>query len=257
LLIILPPSETKRPPPASGRPVDLGALSFPELRPVRERILAALVETSAGSDALRRLLVRPVMAEEVARNTALRDLPAMAAGEVYAGPLYQGLDAPTLSAAGAARADRSLVVTSALWGALRLSDRIPPYRMHVCSRLVGMDRLEPTWRTVLPDTLARAAGDEPLIVDFRSPQFQAIGMPTGLGARTLVIGVAQGSGRHRLGDVIAKRVRGEAVRLLLESGAHPNDPDELATILSGRWSVFLSKPTRADRPGSLTLGVDG
>ena len=42
-----------------------------------------------------------------------------------------------------------------------------------------MDRLEPTWRTVLPDVLATAAGSDGLVLDLRSPSYQAIGMPTG------------------------------------------------------------------------------
>ena len=39
--------------------------------------------------------------------------------------------------------------------------------------LVGIDRLEPTWRRVLPDVLATAAGGWGVVVDLRSPSNQA------------------------------------------------------------------------------------
>src|SRR5690349_152746 len=253
VLLILPPSEAKRPAPASGEPVDLGALSFPELTPTRLAILEALVETSARPDAFRRLQVGPSMAEEVARNTALPDLPTRPAAEVYAGPLHEGLDAATLSSEARARAAREVVITSALWGALRPDDPIPPYRLHICSRLVDTDRLEPTWRAVLPATLATAAGADGVIVDFRSPTFQAAGRPLDASERTVVVRVEQRTAGRRIGDVIAKRMRGEAARALLDSDGVPAAPEELEAILGERWPVTVAAPDRPDRPWTLTL----
>jgi cytoplasmic iron level regulating protein YaaA (DUF328/UPF0246 family) len=94
-----------------------------------------------------------------------------------------------------------------------------------------MDRREPTWRTVLPDVLAKAAGSSGIVVDLRSGSYQAIGLPTGLGDRTITLHVARhAEGGHRIGDVVAKRVRGMAARHLLESGAEPETIDELADL---------------------------
>ena len=65
-----------------------------------------------------------------------------------------------------------MVITSALWGALRPSDQIPAYRLRVWASLIGMDRLEPMWRAVLPDLFASTPVDQciawtpmPLLID--------------------------------------------------------------------------------------------
>ncbi len=257
MLILVPPSESKRPPPDRGRPVDLDGLSFPELTRLRDRILDALIETSAGPDAFERLAERPSMAGWIARNTRLRELPTRAAAEVYSGPLHAGLDVASLSPAAAERAGRSLVIASALWGALRPGDRIPAYRMRSWSNLVGIGRVEPVWRTALAGLFAQLAGPDGVVFDLRPPSFQALGSPTDLGHRTVAVRVSQVSGDgRRIGDVVAKRIRGQAAHVLLESGIEPAEPDALADVLGERWPVRLEPPERPGRCWTLTLTSD-
>lgn len=254
MLIIVPPSESKRLPPIDGVPVDLDALSFPELTAVRTQVLDAMVATSARPDAFKRLQVGPSVAAHVAQNTLVRELPAVPVLDVYSGPLHAGLDAGSFSEAADERASRMLVVASPLWGLLRPADRIPPYRLHVCSRLVGMDWLKPTWRAVLGDVLADAAGSSGIVVDLRSPNYQAMGMPTGIGDRTINLHVdMKAGGGGGIGVVVAKQMRGQAARLLLESNEEPEDAGALARILADRWPVRLEEPERPGKPWTMTL----
>ena len=255
MLLIVPSSETKRRPLPTGPPIDFDQLSFPELTPTRRRVAQALVETSADLDAFERLGVGPTLAPEVARNIHLLELPAMPVLDLYTGPLHEGLDASGLSPAAMSRADRCLVITSALWGALRPSDRIAPYRVQLYVELIGMDRLDHVWRTELPDSLADAAGAEGVVVDFRSRPSQAAGRPAGIGHRTVSLRIDQGPPGARLGDVVVKRLRGQVAHHLLESGADPQDAPGLADVLADRWPVRLDAPDRNREPWTMTLAL--
>jgi cytoplasmic iron level regulating protein YaaA (DUF328/UPF0246 family) len=254
VLIILPPSETKQPSPEGGSPLDLDRLAFPSLTAMRERVMDALVATSQRPDALRRLLVRPSLAGEVARNEHLRDLPTRRAVDTYAGPLYEGLDARSWSPRAEKRAARQLVIVSALWGALRPADRVPPYRLYVCARLVGMDRLEPAWRRLLPPILSEAAAQRGPVLDLRSRVYQAVGSPTGLDDQTVTLRVRPSpGGPAHIGDVIAKRVRGDAASHLLSAEDDPEDPLDIADLLATRWSLEIDPPAGRNRTWTITL----
>ena len=254
MLIILPPSETKLPPPEGGSPLDVNRLSFASLTPMRERVMDALVATSQRPDALRRLFVGPSLAGEVARNEYLRDLPTRPAVATYAGPLYEGLDPGSWSSDAEKRAARHVVIVSALWGALRPLDRIPAYRLHVCARLVGMDRLEPAWRTLLPPILTDAAAQGGPVLDLRSRAYQAVGRPTGLDDQTVTLRIRPSpGGPAHIGDVIAKRVRGEAASHLLAAEADPEDALEIADLLATHWSLEVDPPTTRNRTWTITL----
>src|SRR5205814_9986317 len=118
------------------------------------------------------------------------------------GPLHQGLSLATLPPAATERARREVVIASALWGALRPSDRVPPYRLYICAHLVGFDRIDATWRTVLPDVLADAAATEVPVLYLRSPLYQAAGRPRGLRDRTVSLRVEQRRHGGRVGGVV-------------------------------------------------------
>jgi cytoplasmic iron level regulating protein YaaA (DUF328/UPF0246 family) len=196
--------------------------------------------------------VGPSLSGEVERNEHLRELPTRRAVDTYAGPLYAGLDAASWSPETLRRAARQVVIVSALWGALRPADRIPSYRLHVCSRLVGMDRLEPAWRTVLPAVLTEAAGSSGPILDLRSRAYQAVGRPAGLDDQTVTLRVRPSpTGGPHIGDVVAKRIRGQAASHLLSSAGDAEDPLDLADLLATRWPIEVEPP--GERSGSWTI----
>ena len=118
MLILLPPSESKAN-RRRGRPADPSTWSFPELGPTRARVAAALAEVSRSPDAPALLGVSPGLLDEVARNLVLDTAPATPAAEVYTGVLYDALGLATLDTAARRRANRWLVVISALHGAVR------------------------------------------------------------------------------------------------------------------------------------------
>jgi cytoplasmic iron level regulating protein YaaA (DUF328/UPF0246 family) len=252
VLVLLPPSESKALPAARGRPVDLDALSFPDLGPTRARVLDALVAVSAGPDAVRRLGAGESLAADVARNSRLRTLPARPALEVYTGVLYDALGWPSLSASARRRGAARLVVVSALWGALRPGDRVPPYRLNMCGEL-GLGSLTQLWRPTLGPALEEAARG--LVVDCRSGDYVAAWPPSGdIARRTVAIRVLQ---EGRIGRTVvshaAKHTRGEVTRHLLETGADPARPQGLARVLGERWTVELVPPPRPGKPWTLDV----
>ena len=252
VLIILPPSEMKRPAPRTGPQLDPDRLAFPTLNPLRQRVMKALIETSAAPDALERLRVRPGLIGDVLRNTTLRKTPTQPAWLLYAGPLYQGLDPKSLSPRAIARAQESVVIASALWGLLKPTDLIPSHRLNPHSHLVGMDRLEPMWRAALPEVLAEAAGAYGVVLDLRSSPYRAIGVPARMDDRTVLVRVLPDPGKRTIGDVIAKRVRGEVARHLLESDVNPFTPDDLADALADRWPLRLDA-TASGKPWTIRI----
>lgn len=251
MLVLLPPSESKST-VRRGKPLDPGALSFPALGPTRAAVLEALIEVSAAPDALRRLGVPPGLRDAVDRNVMLHDAPTAAAEAVYSGVLYDALGVSTLEPLARRRARAWVVVISALWGALRLGDRIPPYRLNMCGRLPGLGHLPQVWQGPLADVLPTAA-KRGLIVDCRSADYITAWRPKGdLAERTVLVKVVRDRDGVR-GTVshMAKHTRGLVVRRIVTDAIDPRHPDGLAESLSAHFDVDLRRPDRPGRPWDL------
>jgi cytoplasmic iron level regulating protein YaaA (DUF328/UPF0246 family) len=165
MLVLLPPSETKTD-GGDGAPLELDALSFPELNPIRERLVSAVVDLAANVPAcLAALGLSERQASEVTRNATLRSSPTMPAISRYTGVLYDGIDLAGFTKVERRRAGRRLAVASALFGVLRADDPIPAYRLSGGTVLPDIGGLRPVWQAALSKTLSTV---DDLTLDLRS-----------------------------------------------------------------------------------------
>ncbi|WP_329179390.1 peroxide stress protein YaaA [Streptomyces sp. NBC_01477] len=237
MLVLLPPSEGKAT-AVRGRPVALDGLSLPGLGAAREAVLDELIGLCAADEdkAAHVLGLSPGLRGEVAKNAGLRTAPAMPAGRLYTGVLYDALGLGTLDAAAKRRAGQSLLVFSGLWGAVRLADRIPAYRCSMAVRLPGAGGLAAYWKPHLDRVLPEVAGGG-LVLDLRSSAYAGAWRPQGDVAgrtatvRVLQVSVVDGVEQRSVVSHFNKATKGRLVRALLTAGARPRTPAGLAADL--------------------------
>jgi cytoplasmic iron level regulating protein YaaA (DUF328/UPF0246 family) len=247
VLILLPPSESKAN-RRRGRPADPSTWSFPSLSPTRERVATALVEASGSPDAASLLGVSEGLLDEVARNLVLDTAPATPAAEVYTGVLYDALDLASLDGAARRRANRWLVVVSALHGAVRPGDRITAYRLSMGATLPGLGSLATVWRPALDTVLPEVAG-RGVVVDCRSAAYAPAWRPAADLARRWVQVRVPGASH------LAKHTRGLVARHLCRAGVAARSVPALADVVAGAFSTDLREPVRPGTPWVLDVAA--
>ena len=226
MLVLLPPSETKHP-GGEGGPLDLDALTAPELTPVRTQLAEALVKLSIDVPAARAALgLSPAQDDEIARNAALWSSPTLPALHRYTGVLYDALDVRSLTRAQRARAGRRLAVGSALFGMVRADDPIPAYRLSAGSSLPGLPTLRAMWKPALSPVLG-ATGE--LVVDLRSGSYAALAPVPG--AVTLTVLSERPDGSRSVVSHFNKAHKGRVARLLATTTGEPDDVVRLRSLL--------------------------
>lgn len=227
VIVLLPPSETKRD-GGDGPPLDLDALSVPELGPLRAALVDELVTLAADRPASRQALgISASQDGEIDRNAALRTATTMPAIERYTGVLYDALDVESLRGASASRARSRLAVGSALFGLLRADDPVPAYRLSATSKLPGGQTLAARWRPLLAPVLERLA-DHELIVDLRSGSYAALGrLPS---AVQVDVVAEHADGRRTVVSHFNKAHKGRLARVLAASRSEPADAAAVATL---------------------------
>ncbi|MBL1104649.1 peroxide stress protein YaaA [Streptomyces sp. 5-8] len=257
MLVLLPPSEGKAN-PGEGAPLEPESLSLPGLTAAREAVLGELVELCSGDEEKARevLGLSEGLRGEVAKNAGLRTAGTRPAGEIYTGVLYDALGLATLDAAARKRAADSLLVFSGLWGAVRVTDRIPSYRCSMGVKLPGLGALAGHWRTPMAEVLPAAAGDG-LVLDLRSSAYAAAWRPKGeVAGRTATVRVLHAPTRKVVSH-FNKATKGRIVRGLLTADAAPKDPAGLVEVLRELgYVVEAEAPGRAGKAWSLDVLVD-
>jgi cytoplasmic iron level regulating protein YaaA (DUF328/UPF0246 family) len=211
-LILLPPSESKLE-PRRGTPVDLGTLSFPSLTSLRAALL----------------------------DDGLRNAPAVAAGRLYTGVLYNALELATLPA----RAARNVVIVSAQFGALRPADKVPAYKREMDAGY---------WRGGLRQPLDDAAAGR-VVLDCRSATYVAAWRPVrGSAIHRVHVGVVEErDGIRRVVSHFAKKTRGEVARHVLSSSVRARNANDLFAAVAERFRCELTPPARPGDPFELTV----
>ncbi|MET4900355.1 MULTISPECIES: YaaA family protein [unclassified Paenarthrobacter] len=250
MLILLPPSEGKTP-ALKGPAIEWESLSFPELNPYRAKVLEALGTVSAHEDALALLGVGASLRDDVERNTRLHAEPAAPAHQVYSGVLYDALGFKTMTPAQRRKATESILVVSALWGAIGFGDHVPAYRLSMGTALPDVGRLASYWKPQLNAALAQRVDGE-LLVDCRSSTYAAAWAPPA--AQTVNVNVFnEANGKRTVVSHFAKHTRGELARhLLTRRGKAPETPDQLLKAASEIRTAELVEGT-ARKPHALNI----
>lgn len=291
MLILLPPSETKRD-GGAGAPLDLSALSFSTTRlpggtgramdAMRKRVLAATVSLArTPAECAKVLKLSPKQMFEVERNQHVLTSPTMTAIDRYTGVLFDGLDATNLPAAGREFLGSHVLIQSALLGPVGALDLIPAYRLSFDSRLpkLSAGALKNAWAIPAAKALTQAiatpngraeigsvdngsAGHRQLVLDLRSEGYAALApLPVQGNVYYLRVVTRGTDGAVRALNHFNKKGKGEFLRALALDATVTETIDSLDELLA--WAAVsgitleLGAPSTPSVGSTLELGSPG
>lgn len=248
MLVVLPPSESKRLGGVDGTSLDLGALHYPQLTRERRATIAALRRLSRNlTTAAVALGLGPKSAQDAALNRELGTSPIMPVIDRFDGVLYDALGAGALSPAAREFASQRVVVHSALFGLVGALDPVPAYRLSADSRLPDHP-LRATWRGPIAAVLTATHG---LLLDLRSEGYAGLGpLPQREDAVFVRVVTDDGDGRRRALNHFNKHAKGDFTRRLLLAGIDHPDVDSLLA-----WAAAEGISLTRGAPGELDLIV--
>lgn len=149
------------------------------------------------------------------RHTAKNSRPAVLA---FAGDVYEGLQAGTLSLDDLAWAQQYVIILSGLYGVLRPLDKLQPYRLEMGTALAterGRNLYE-FWGDALAVHLNKLQRGQrqPVIVNLASQEYSRAALRPALKARVVecVFEEGQGRGQFKIVSFFAKKARGTMAR---------------------------------------------
>jgi cytoplasmic iron level regulating protein YaaA (DUF328/UPF0246 family) len=216
LLILLPPSETKRS-GGVGISIDKLAIIWAALDPARDQLIDSL-QSLCNDPALaaKALGLGKQAAKEIAANLELRTAPTMPAVLRYNGVLFDALDYPTLSESAKQRITEKLFIQSSLFGLLPASEQIPYYRFSASASLPGVN-LKKVWAEAHGAVWPRMIGP---ILDMRSNAYVDLN-PIPEANESYFVEVFDSSGKAM--NHFNKKAKGVLTRAALEQGLESAD----------------------------------
>lgn len=253
MLILLPPSEGKTE-ARRGKPLDLSTLAFADgLTETRRAVMTTLADLCADDPEKARevLDLTSGQAADLVRNIRLDTAPTLTAAQLYTGVLFDHLGLLTMSSDARRRANRTVLISSGLWGVVRPNDRIPPYRLSGGATLPALGTIAGVWRTPLAEALPHWIGRK-VVLDLRSGTYAAAWRPVApVADKTVTVQVTQN------GKVVShhnKATKGLLARALLESGADPKAPAALAEACAAvGFAGLLTAPAKAGATWQLSI----
>jgi cytoplasmic iron level regulating protein YaaA (DUF328/UPF0246 family) len=269
VLILLPPSETKRD-GGEGAPLEQllaeSALSFPELNAIRKRVASAVVSLAKKPKVCAEALkLSPKQMGEVDRNKAVKTSPTMPAIDRYTGVLYDGLAASNLPAEAREFLANNVMIQSALLGPVGALEPIPAYRLSFDSKLPGLAArtLKKAWAEAGAKALAKNLAAEPqLVLDLRSEGYSALA-PVAPALTTVYLRVVTKgeNGQLRALNHFNKKGKGEFVRALAKDAVVTSTITTVDDLIA--WgkakNLILERGVEAtsDWPAELNLVFSG
>lgn len=249
MLILLPPSETKRA-GGDGPALDVEGLALPTLAAERGRVIDALVALCGDEERAAKVLKLSARQRgEIADNAALRSAPTMPAIDRYTGVLYDALDASSLPAPARRWLGAHVMIQSAPFGPVGALDPIPAYRLAAGASLPGLPALRKVWADATTAAFAEAAPR--FTLDMRSEAYAALApVPPGARSAYLRVVTAGPDGAVRALNHFNKHAKGDLVRRLAHGRPRVASVEGLI-----RWADDAGLSLRPGAPGELELVV--